>query len=186
MNKKEKKIIEAIQDEPMGDDDIKKYLPNAKILKYSSLKQFNNIEDLLHNDIDYCIILYEAKKNSGHWIALLRYNNIIEYFDSYGNKINTPLTEWNTTEENILLNQDPETLFKLLDKTDKKIIYNTTKYQNINNDIISTCGRHCVFRILNLIKYNRDLQAYHTIMKQYKKKTKANYDEIISALIDTL
>jgi hypothetical protein len=38
MNKKEKKIIEAIQDEPLGDDDIKKYLPNAKILKYSSGK----------------------------------------------------------------------------------------------------------------------------------------------------
>ena len=186
MNKKEKQIIETIQDEPLGDDDIKKYLPHAKILKYSSLKKYNSIEDLLKNDIDYCIILYEAKKNSGHWTALLRYNNIIEYFDSYGNKINTPLIKWNTTEENIKRNQDPETLFNLFDKTDKHIIYNTTKYQNINNDIISTCGRHCIFRILNLIKYNRDLKAYHKIMKEYKKKTKRNYDEIISALIDTL
>ena len=95
------------------------------------------------------IVLYEAKKSSGRWTVLLRYKNIIEYFDSYGNIISTPLTKWNTTVENIELNQDPETLFILLDKTDTQVMYNTTKYQNINNDIIFTCGRHCTFRILN-------------------------------------
>ena len=33
---------EQVIEEPMGDDDIKKYFPNAKIMTYSQLNDYEN------------------------------------------------------------------------------------------------------------------------------------------------
>ena len=43
----------------MGDDDIKHYLPNAKIISYSDLQSVNRIEDLLPRNNTYFILLYQ-------------------------------------------------------------------------------------------------------------------------------
>ena len=58
---------------PLGDDDIRKILGNeTKIIKYSELSKFNDLDELLPNEKDYCIILYEHKLNEGHWVAILK------------------------------------------------------------------------------------------------------------------
>ena len=72
---------EVVKEDPLGDDVIRKYLPNCRILKYSQFRDFNNIEDILPHDKDYCIILYENQPNSGHWTAIMRFDDRIEYFD---------------------------------------------------------------------------------------------------------
>ena len=77
---------------PLGDDDIRHILGNStKIIKYPELSKFNDLDELLPNDNDYCIILYEHTSNVGHWTALLKSNGTFEFFDAYGLKFDTEL-----------------------------------------------------------------------------------------------
>ena len=44
----------------LSDSDIRKILGHTtKIIKYSELSQFTDLDELLPNPTDYCIILYE-------------------------------------------------------------------------------------------------------------------------------
>ena len=57
----------------LSDEDIQRILGgDAKIIKYSELGHLYDIDQLLTNDKDYCIILYEDSPNWGYWTALLR------------------------------------------------------------------------------------------------------------------
>ena len=51
--------LEKVLKEPMDDGDIRFYFPRAKIMQYSGLKRFNNIEQLLPKQPDFVFILYE-------------------------------------------------------------------------------------------------------------------------------
>lgn len=179
-----KEIINDINSQPLSNDQITNLLPNAKIMRYSDLRKVNDLNDILTEPIDYVILLYETEPNLGHWITLLKYDQTYEYFDSYGNKINDPL-KWNTKEKNIQLNQDENTLINLLNKSGYKVIYNKIKYQKDREDI-QTCGRHALFRILNLILKNRTLDDYTKWMKFLKKGNNYSYDDIVSAFINPL
>lgn len=174
-------ITEKIIEEPLGDDDIRAYLPQAKIYKYSVLSKYNTLDDLLPGEVDYVILLYEDKPNKGHWVCVNKYDNIYEYFDSYGEIFDKPL-QWNPAIENLQLNQKPY-LTNLFNKTNKKVIYNPIKYQDTEDDI-NTCGRHCIFRILNLLEKKRDLKKYYELMKEIKKLTKYPYDDIVANFIN--
>lgn len=182
------KLINKTKLIPMGDDDIKKFLPDAKIITYDELKNYKSIDQLLPNEKDYAIILYLNSKNNGHWIAIMKNKDkkdktIIEYFDSYGNPIDQPLLWWN--EEHLEgLGVDDIYLTKLLNKSGYKTVYNKEKYQNGNPDIKS-CGRHIVFRLLNHLKGDLDLASYNKIMKQLKKDLKCSYDQIVSGFVNS-
>lgn len=180
---KQDELTEILTEEPLGDDDIKSYLPDAKVMKYSALKNIKSIEELLPNEIDYVILLYEDTPNKGHWVTVLRYGDTIEFFDSYGNAPDKPLC-WNDEITNEKLNQEPY-LSDLFNLTDKKVVYNPIKYQGEGDDI-NTCGRHAVFRILNLIEKDRPLGEYYEIMKEIKRLTKSSYDDIVANLINVI
>ena len=46
---------------------------------------YNQITDLITKPIDFVIILIETtSENVGHWLALFRYDNIIEFNNTYG------------------------------------------------------------------------------------------------------
>ena len=176
----EEEIEEKIE-EPLGDDDIRRYLPDALIIKYSKLQNYKSINELLPGNLNYCVILYEESPNRGHWVCLCKYGNICEFFDSYGGKPDAPLN-WNPEIINEKLDQKPY-LTRLLDECPYEVIYNPIEYQK-NKDDINTCGRHCVFRITQLIQNKRDLKKYYILMKKLKKKTGATYDEIVSFFIN--
>jgi hypothetical protein len=176
-------ITEEIVEEPLSNDEIMKYLPNAKIIRYSELKKYNDIDDLLRNNVDYCILLYEESKNKGHWVCVLKYNDTIEYFDSYGGYPDNPL-KWNSDMTNNSLGQEPF-LCRMFDNTEKEVIFNPIKYQEDEDDV-NTCGRHCVFRILNLLEKERELGQYYEIMKEIKKLTKSSYDDIVANMINIM
>lgn len=188
-DKKEETIIgiknnpEIVKEDALGDDIIKKYLPNAKILKYNQLGYINNIEEILPNEQSYCIILYENKPNNGHWVSIMRINKNIEYFDSYGNRPDIPLS-WISERENNFLGQKPF-LTRLFDKTGLDVYYNDFKYQKEKNDI-NTCGRHVVFRILCMLKNYYDLKQYCNFIKGLKWKSEENYDDIVSYMINLI
>ena len=79
-----------------SDDDIRHYLPDAKIIEYKDLSRYNNIFELLPEDKSYVFILVETKKRSGHWSFLGRLgsgatNGRLLYFDSYGKSVDEEL-----------------------------------------------------------------------------------------------
>ena len=84
--------LREIRQEALTDLDIRKYIPDAKILSSSDFKKYSSIEQLLPKEKDVAFIIYESKPNYGHWCLLSRYlPNVVEYFDSYGGKPDAPL-----------------------------------------------------------------------------------------------
>lgn len=187
---KEDLITKKIIEQPMGDDDIHYYFPNALIIKYRDLKKYNSIDSLLPHNNNFCFILYENSNNNGHWVSIIKklkknsktkYD--IYYFDSYGGVIDNPLN-WISLEKNIELGQDYRILSKLLNNCNHDVYYNIIKYQKEDKNIdINCCGRHSTFFIKNVIECNRNLNDYYKFLKKIKEESGNNYDEIVSHLI---
>ena len=178
-------LQEVIAD-PLDDTEIRHYLPTAKIIKYSELAKYKAITQLLPNETDYCIILYEDSPNNGHWTALLRYNKgkkgTIEFFDPYGNMFDKQL-DWTSLQNRKKLGQGRKLLTPLLDCAVQNIVYNPIKYQQDGGEI-NDCGRHCIFRILCLLKKGMDLEEYFEYMKQLEREMRLPPDGIVSSQID--
>ena len=179
-----KEVLKVVK-KPMSNDDIKKYLPNSKIFKYEDLYKFNSIKDILTKDKDFCFILFMQFNNYGHWICIVRNDNNFYYFDSYGNPIDY-FFNWNDEETNKRLNQPYPYMNQLFKNIDNSY-YNGVKYQEIDDKIeISTCGRHCIFFILNCLNYDKDLLNYYKFMSSLSTKFKIPYDIIVSQYIDKI
>lgn len=173
---KEKKKI------PMGDDTIKKYFPNMKVITYSELKNVKNIKELLPHNKSCFVLLYQHTEHSGHWVCVCRFNDKIEFFDSYGEE---PDTEQLIPEDELRnLGIEEKYLTNLFKNSGMKVEHNNVKYQSDNGKDINTCGRHCVFRLLNMLEKDRDLKDYYKFMKQLKNMSKEPYDKIVSLLIE--
>lgn len=181
---KSKQDIKKIEADPLDDSEIREYLPDAKIMKYSQLARYGTINELLTKPTDYAILLYEDSENSGHWVCICRYDNTIEYFDPYGHKPDEPLN-WTPATTKKKLRENFTYLSQLLNNAMKecKVIYNNVKYQELKENI-NTCGRHCCFRIMNMLK-GCNLATYYKRM-QYFKKTLGSYDAVVSQFIDVL
>ena len=115
------------------------------IMSYEDLHNINNIDELF-KDKDSVTILYQTKKNYGHWVALIKHDdNNIEFFDSYGLNIDEELKY---SEYNLRLHDNnlvPH-LSHLLQTSQYNIIHNKIKLQQFVEHV-NTCGRHCCVRI---------------------------------------
>lgn len=145
------KLIEHYEKElakMFSNSDIERWAGEGHIIKYSDLANYSNINELLPNDKDFKIILIESRVNSGHWVAVMKYKNIIEYFSSYGTKPEYDF-KFIPTMIKHLLGQGGNILTKLLKTKDKgqKIYYNKKKLQKIN-DGVNTCGRWVIARTI--------------------------------------
>ncbi len=178
----EKKILKEVIDKPMGDDDIKNYLKNPKIIIYNQLPKYNNINEILPAARSYAVILYQNSPNSGHWCTIMRpTDNTIEFFDSYGKECDHCLS-WLSAEDNKKLGINDKYLLNLIKKSGYELIHNKTCFQGSNGGV-STCGRHCCFRIQNLKKKNMSLEDYTHMMKTTKNKTNMNFDKLVSVMV---
>ena len=171
---------EEVEKEPMGDDDIKRYFPGAKIIVYSDLSKYQNIEDLLPRDKDFSFILLESSPNKGHWTSLSKYGNTCEFFDSYGGAPDSQL-KWNDKTTNAELGQGTKLLSNLLKNFKGEVVYNPVRYQG-NGGEINTCGRHCTFRIQNM-KDGKNLDAYLDHMKKLRSNMDVDYDGVVANFI---
>jgi hypothetical protein len=173
--------IAEIQDTPMGNEDISQYFPNARYVKYSELKKYRSITDLLPKNGSFFFLLYEHKPNTGHWVLLTRYDNKIEYFDSYGLEVSKPLT-WNRPEMNKMLGQDRPYLNALLNDSPLPVIVNRKQFQSKSNGS-STCGAWDVLRQLSIQKDGSSLSKFQDKIDELRKKTGLTNDELVSNLI---
>jgi hypothetical protein len=179
--------VREIATQPLTDLDIKKYIPNARIMSSSEIGNYSDINQLMPKDKESIFIIYESKPNYGHWVLLSKYApNVFEYFDSYGNDIDAPIN-WVNSQKQRELDLEPY-LTDLLAKDKKQnkdldIIYNSKDFQKENHNI-ATCGRHCILRAITIENDNQQLTDYIKMMNSIKDVTGFNYDDIVSAIIN--
>lgn len=186
-------LIDNTVPEAMGDDDIKKYFgQDTKIITYDKLKNYNSIDHLLPKSEDYVFLLYLDDVNNGHWCLLNKYkspsSHIIEFFDSYGGSPDSQL-KWVSAEKRKSLGVEKPYLTNLMNECPYPVFYNEKKYQALSNNkigSINSCGRHCTYRLMNLIKERRNLAEYNEHLEYLKKHMKISYDEIVSGLINKM
>lgn len=145
-----KKSVEERIKSSMTDGDLEKHtgIKGSDIIKYSDLKNYSKIEELLPTDKSARIILIEDSYNHGHWVCVLRYGDTIEYFNSYGKKYDS---DWGFVGRmmRVILGQQNNDMTRLMKQAEKdgwKTTYNKRSFQKMSQDI-QTCGRWCVFRI---------------------------------------
>lgn len=171
---------EEVEGEPMGDDDIKRYFPNADIIVYNDLNKYNTMDDLLPTDKSFCFMLIESSPQKGHWVSLLKYGDTIEHFCSYGTKIDGYIS-WNDKITNQELGQQSKQLTNLLKQHKGGVVYNPIKYQGSGADV-NTCGRHCTFRIQQM-KDGKNLDEYYNYMKRLKNNMGVDFDGVVANFI---
>lgn len=131
--------------QPLSNTDIEDYLKNnVAIVKYSDLDNFKDIDDVFKKS-DNVVILYELSNiNNGHWVCMRRdkKNNIIYYYDSYGDVIEDELKHA-TDKAKDLVDLSKGKLLNKLFNSDYTIDYNNVKFQKNNSN---ACGKYaCVF-----------------------------------------
>lgn len=173
----DKEELEIVEDTPMNDADIRRYLPNANIMIYDKLNNMEHIDELLPHNKSYAILLVEQQPKKGHWVSLDRLGDTINYFDSYGGQPDAAI-KYAPVENREMLGLSDKPLTKLLKESGYTVKYNPHKYQEKATDI-KTCGRHVCNRIKQM-QSNKSLQQYKDYMDNLKKSKGLNYDEIVS------
>ena len=170
--------MKQIKYESMDDGDIKHYLPNARLMMFKELKGIDDIEILLPSHNSYFILLYPTiSETNGHWVVLTRYNDIIEYLDSYGLLPDIPLKWYDEKIEPYLTN--------LLNKTKLEVVYNSIDFQDKKDDKMATCGAYTVFRVLTMLELNANLEQNNALLKKLKKDSNnKSYDDIVVEYIN--
>jgi hypothetical protein len=116
------------------------------IIKYSELRNYKSLDELLPNQFDFKIILLETNRNQGHWVCVIRMNNTIELFNSYGVPIDSEFRYIPDTVER-WLGQSTRYLSNLVKKNNTfKIVSNKYKFQS-KDPSVATCGRWVILRI---------------------------------------
>jgi hypothetical protein len=151
-------------DTPYSNKDIEKIL--AGVLNCASLKIYEmddlhkyNISEFLNSSNNFIVIFNKPSSgNIGHWTcAIIRNDNTIEYFDSFGNKSPYKNTKFK----------------RYFRKHGFTIIENKKKLQLIDSNV---CGKHIILRIL---ARHKNLEGY---LKIFKNK-ELNPDEIVKCLV---
>ena len=165
-----------IKYESLDDEDIRYYLPDARIMKYSELSKYTTIEQLLPKHKSYVVLLYPvSSETSGHWICICRFNITIEYFDSYGGKPDSPFN-WSTSN----YKNNKRYLTDLFKKTKSRVTYNSIDFQSKKDMNISTCGAFAVFRVLTMIELDADISKNNLLLKSLKQSNEdLSYDDIV-------
>ena len=134
-----------------------------KIIKYSELSNYTCFSQLLPNEQDFIVLLIEQKENSGHWVCIVRENENIYLFDSYGSSLDRELG-FVEKSMRVLLGEDKRYVERMIKCKcakckDFNIIENVSKFQSLKNDI-ATCGRWCILFIEMTNKMKYDLNEF--------------------------
>ena len=168
---------------PLSDADIRHILGSGiKIIKYSELNDYGDLDDLLPEQKDCCIILIEDRPDRGHWVSLSKYDGLYEHFDSYGVKVDSELRWTNMKMRQKLDQVDPvltQLLKRELDLDGEKYIWNHFRYQDPDASV-NTCGSHVCHRLYRLLHDNMSLEQYYDFMSDVKRETGASYDYIVA------
>jgi hypothetical protein len=159
----------------------------SKVVKYGELdEKYTTFEQMLPNTKDYVIILIESQVNTGHWVCIIRNDNVFEYFDPYGYTHKKTLSFISDYMNKHVLDNtlsDLNTLVKNI-KHGQKFITNKTKFQNDHyiNDV-ATCGRWCLARIQSFLMINSTNEDFKKFIQSETKRLGKPSDIVILDLI---
>jgi hypothetical protein len=173
---------DRIQFDSMDDLEIRRVCPDARIITNSELAKYNSIDDLFPLDNDHIFLLY-GPVSEGHWVLLSKYNNIIEFFNSYSGAVDDCLVWYKDIPATRIGGGATPYLTHLLRNCPYKIIYNGFDFQNNRDLAVATCGRWCCLRH-QTIQDGMPLKQFIDTIKAVKKKTKLSFDNIVSDLIN--
>ena len=148
----------------------------ANVVLYPDLYKFDSIDQLL-DPYDACFLLFETKPSFGHWCALIKYDDTVEFFDSYSSYPDDTL-DFIPDDFKDISNQNYPYLTRLLYLCPYNIEFNDNKYQKQDNNI-STCGRHSACRIL--FKH-LNIKQYNKMIRSLCKKNKCTPDDLVTIL----
>ncbi len=163
----------------LSNKEIAKLLNNkCKIVTYPELSKVHSIDELF-NPYGCFILLYLTKDNYGHWCAVIKHDDKIEFFDPYGGN-SEPDTELKVIPEHFRQRsgQDYPHLTALLYESGYPIEYNHIKFQKHDKGT-NTCGRHCAIRCS--LKH-MDLNHYHQYMNDLSKEFNLDADALATLL----
>lgn len=163
----------------MSDEDLHKYFPNAKIVKYSEIPRETPVEEFMKIG-EVIFLLYEHELNSGHWCCIARGPKAVFYFDSYGNPPDYPL-RWTDEETREELGENEKVLTRMFQMSKVPVYYNTEDYQS-KKDGISTCGRWCVLFLAHFKKKHGDLKSFKK--ETFKRANGRPLDEYVAGIVD--
>ena len=156
--------LQKLEDYSLSSSDIKKVLKGVKIIEYSQLSNFNNIDDVFDKEGRFILFFATEAENIGHWQCCFKFENSIIFFDSYGLNVDEA-KKYVPQKLEIQLKEYPNYLSDLLRQSSYNVYHNSIKYQQMKGDI-TTCGKHSSFRLLNK-KLNG--QQYLKLMNSLKK-----------------
>jgi len=122
----------------------------------------DTIPDLFNTNFSAIINYHMHSQPGSHWVTIYNHpkKKYVEFFDSFG-----------LPPSNIII--------KKLKQTGKKVLYNTSKIQNINS---SRCGYYCY---LYIIMRDKGMNPYD-ILYQFHPDGKKNDNILIDILEDYL
>lgn len=129
-----------------GADILKLVNDKANIMNYREFQKYDDIYDAMgpHKAL---ILLYETKRNFGHWTLVFEDNNgNIQHFDSYGYQPDKEQGFVPKEYKKNHYNKIPH-LVRLLYESGQPIHYSQYKLQSPKKEI-STCGRWVALRLL--------------------------------------
>ena len=168
-------LIENAESISLSDADIMRICDNKVVIYlYHELEKFQTIDEALgpHNAM---IILYQSKQTDGHWVSVFKVDdNTIEFFDSYGFKIDQqlPFFPYNLRVHNEIAVPH---LTHLIENSNYKVISNDIDFQTIRKDV-NTCGR---FSSLRVKMRSTPLKSFQALLLNNKDN---NPDFYVSAL----
>lgn len=156
--------IQELIKKPLSSNDIYKEFNNKiKIITYEDIFKFKNIDSLL-NPHQQVFLLYQSKKDYGHWTCLYKISNIVYFFDSYGIIPDDQIKKSKYYEYLFHNKKLKKYLTSLMYHSNYKIEYNQYQLQEYGNKI-STCGRWCIIRL----KYkNISVDDFYNIFNNLK------------------
>ena len=163
---------------PLSDSLVKQALgPDTLVLKYSELKNYETIDQLLPTIDSYFIILIEDNFNEGHWCCMCRLkDNSLFYFNSYAQKFDRDLSVIPMCIRRIL-GEDKKEITRLLDG--KKCEWLKTTLQG-NKSMV--CGRWCVLFLTFVCKIGFSPDDFVEFIKEKSKELKLNKDQLCARL----
>lgn len=158
----------------------------CNLFTYPEIRKFKNINQLFKKgnssvaelcpinlpfDKKCCVILYLAGENFGHWCALTKRGNDINFLDSYGEVIDDQLESVN----NNIPGQDKKYLVKLLNKFRGDVYFNDIQMQKMTQNI-ATCGRYAGL----FLKYDYlPVDKFVDTLMKLAKKNNMTCDELV-------
>lgn len=158
--------------------DIRKLCPDVNVITYDRLIKCNNIDEILYPS-GKLIILYMLTETFGHYCCLWVRDNSLNFFNSYGEMVDDPITYTNVeTELLIKMHETTPILLKLMtDSRYKTLNFNQYKFQGKKP---STCGRFCVVRLWLWEFDDNEFKKFITSGKE------ANPDQLVTLLTENV